>query len=55
MKAIILHVFSLIIAILIPSCAVDYTFKNGGKLRFETTQDSIEALRTLEQGHGYLK
>lgn len=55
MKAIALHVFSLIIAILIPSCAVDYTFKNGNKLRFETTEDSIRALQTLDQGHGYLK
>lgn len=47
--------FWLLVALAFSSCAVDYTFKNGGKIRFETTEDSIHALQTLEQGHGYHK
>ena len=55
MKTFFLHIFSIVVAMLIPACAVDYTFKNGNKIRVEATPEAIAILQDLEQGRGYRK
>lgn len=55
MKTFFLHIFSVVVAMLIPACAVDYTTKAGNKIRIETTAESIAILQQLEQGRGYRK
>jgi outer membrane PBP1 activator LpoA protein len=50
-----MKIFLLLAAMLLSSCAVDYTTKAGNKIRIETTAESIAILQQLEQGRGYRK
>jgi len=50
-----MRIFLLLAAMLFSSCAVDYTFKNGNKIRVEATPEAIAILQDLDQGRGYRK